>query len=106
VTSVSTGAGALPLLDLAPAGGPVTVAPGATEDLVLRGLLGNCAYYHERQVQNVDALVVEGEVLGMSTSLQVPLDRPLLVHSPMIVGCPDRTLTRNDDRRTPSGSRL
>ncbi len=29
-----------------------------------------------------------------------------LLHSPMIVGCPDRTLTRNDDLRTPDTDAL
>jgi hypothetical protein len=29
----------------------------------------------------------------------VPFDRPLLVHSPMIVGCPDRKLNRQADNR-------
>jgi hypothetical protein len=107
VTSVTAaGREVLPLLRLDGADLPVTVPAGGTAEVVLRGVLGNCAYYHERQVQNVDGVQVEAQVLGRSTTRQVPLDRPLLVHSPMIVSCPDRTLTRNDDRRTPSGSRL
>ena len=107
ITAVGTGAGPRPLLDVRAAGGlPVVLAPGDRHDLVVSGALGNCAYHHERQVQNVDGLQLDVEVLGRPTALQVPLDSPLLVHSPMIVGCPDRTLTRNDDRRTPDPQEL
>jgi hypothetical protein len=106
LTSVTAGDVRLPLLALQGDQLPLTVGPGETADVVLRGVLGNCAYYHERSVQNVDGLEVALEVLGRATTRTVPLDRPLLVHSPMIVGCPDRTLTRNDDVRTPDTGRL
>lgn len=108
VTVATAGAVVLPLLGLAGDALPVTVPPGQSRDLVLRGTLGNCAYYHERQVQNVESVTVEAEVLGLAVTRVLPLDSPLLVHSPMIVDCPDRTLTRNDDARSDRdpGSRL
>jgi hypothetical protein len=100
VRSVTADAGVLPLLALSTGDAlPVVVAPGEQREVVLRGVLGNCAHYHERQVQNLDGVQVAVEVLGRDATREVALDRPLLVHSPMIVGCPDRTLTRNDDAR-------
>ena len=106
LTGVTAGDVRLPLLALAGDDLPVTVAPGESADVVLRGVLGNCAYYHERAVQNVEAMAVQLEVLGRTTTREVALDRPLLVHSPMIVGCPDRTLNRNDDERPPDTDAL
>jgi hypothetical protein len=95
VTSVATGAGVFPLLAVrATPGLPLSIGPGEQADVVLEAVLGNCRYYHEREVQNVDALVVTTEVLGRSASIAVALDSPLLIHSPMIVGCPDRQLDR------------
>ena len=101
VTSVATGAGVFPLLEVRDVPGlPLELGPGEQGDVVVEGVLGNCRYYHEREVQNVDGLVVEAEVLGRSTATTVALDSPLLVHSPMIVGCPDRQLNRQAYDRT------
>jgi hypothetical protein len=95
VTSVATGAGVFPLLEVVDVPGlPLELGPGEQGDVVLEAVLGNCRYYHEREVQNVDGLVVGAEVLGRSASTSVALDSPLLIHSPMIVGCPDRMLNR------------
>lgn len=95
VTSVATGAGVFPLLDVRETPGlPLTLRPGESGDVVLDAVLGNCRYYHEREVQNVDGVVLGVEVLGRSTTAAVALDSPLLLKSPMIVGCPDRKLDR------------
>jgi hypothetical protein len=98
VTSAATGAGVLPLLEVRSVEGlPLRLGPGQTGELVLRAVLGNCAYYHEREAQNVDALrldVQPGVPLAGVVRSVVPLDRPLLARSPMIVRCPDRKLDR------------
>jgi hypothetical protein len=100
VTSVGTGAGVLPLLEVRDVTGvPLELGPGETGEVALRGVLGNCAYYHEREVQVVEALVVRADVLGRSTTRSVLLDSPVVVHSPMIVGCPDRKLDRQANDR-------
>lgn len=103
VEDVTTGAGVLPLLDVrAVEGLPLRLGAGEQGDVVLRAVLTNCERYNERQVQNVDAVQLSVQPalpLSAERSVSVPLDRPLLVHSPMIVGCPDRTLDRNDDLR-------
>lgn len=101
VEQVVTGAGVLPLLEVRDVEGlPLSLGAGESGEVVVRAVLGNCAYYHEREVQNVDGLRLEVSVLGRSTGRTVALDRPLLVHSPMIVGCPDRKLDRQANDRT------
>ena len=101
VTSVATGSGVFPLLTVqgAPAL-PLRLGPGEQGEVVLDAVLGNCRYYHEREVHNVDGLVLGVEVLGRATTATVPLDSPLLVKSPMIVGCPDRMLDRQQFDRS------
>jgi hypothetical protein len=105
VTSAATGAGVLPLLELRSVEGlPLSLAPGEEGEVVLRAVLGNCAYYHEREVQNVDSLVLGADVgvgpLSRATTLTVPLDSPILVKSPMIVKCPERKINRQADNRS------
>jgi len=101
VTEVATGAGVLPLLTItASTGLPLQLGPGQQGRVVLEGTLGNCAYYSEREVQLVDGLHVTVDVLGRTTNRVVPLDRPLLIPSPMIVGCPDRKLDRQANIRS------
>lgn len=103
VTGVATGAGVFPLLEVRSVEGlPRTIGPGDTGEVVLRAVLGNCRYYNERQLQLVRSLVVDVDSVvpfAGSTREELPLAQPLLVKSPMIVGCPDRTLTREDDSR-------
>jgi len=105
VTSAATGAGVMPLLEVRAVDGlPLALAPGEEGSLVLRAVLANCAYYHEREVQNVDGLVLGVDVavgpLARSTTQTVPLDRPLLVRSPMLMSCPERTIDRQANNRS------
>ena len=104
VEEVVTGAGVLPLLDVRSTTGlPLSLQPGEEGEVVVRAVLTNCRHYHERQVQNVDALqlrVRPALPLAADRTVGLALERPLLVHSPMVVGCPDRTLDRNDDHRS------
>ena len=54
------------------------------------------------QLQLVRSLVVDVDSVvpfARSSRTELPLAQPLLVKSPMIVGCPDRTLSREDDSR-------
>jgi hypothetical protein len=48
---------------------------------------------------------VDGRIFGESFSRTVPFERDLVVRSPMIVGCPDRTLDPDDDVRTVASGR-
>lgn len=100
VAGVSTGVSQLPLLTVTAVDGlPVTLGPGQTGRVVLEAELGNCKYYSEREWQIIDGLQLTVRTLGRAADRIVPLDRPLLVPSPMIVGCPDRKLNRQQDIR-------
>lgn len=78
---------------------PTTLWPGETVRIELRARFDNCRYYHEREMQTMPGLVVDGRVLGLPATASARLDHDLVAHSPMIIGCPDRTLVRGDDRR-------
>jgi hypothetical protein len=101
VTSVAVDAGVAPLLVLgAGAGLPVRLGPGASAEVVVAGRLTNCRFFHEREMQTLTGLRLGIRVLGRHGMHDVPFDRPVLVKSPMIVGCPDRKLNRQADNRT------
>lgn len=101
VTGLDLPAAVAPLLSLTEVRGlPLHLAPGERGTVTATGVLGNCRYTHERQVELREELLLEVRVLGTTTVRAVPLDRPVLVHSPMIVGCPDRKLDRQADNRT------
>lgn len=94
ITSVDLGGQHLPLLSVVGGSGPVTVGPGSTTRVELVGVLGNCRYYHEREMSTYADVRLRFDVLGRSGERTVALPRPMVVHSPMIVGCPDRKLNR------------
>jgi hypothetical protein len=101
VTSVDLGGGLKPLLDVRDVRGlPLTVAPGATGTVEVTAELANCKFFHEREVQNYPTVQLGFSVLGRPSTRAVPYDRPLMVHSPMIVGCPDRLLDRQGNDRS------
>lgn len=109
VTSVDLGGGLAPLLAVREVRGlPLAIDAGETGTVEVTVELANCRFFHEREVQNYTALDVGFSVLGRHGGRPVNFDRPILVHSPMIIGCPDRTLDRNDDARSDldPGSRL
>jgi hypothetical protein len=100
VTSLELAGGVAPLLSLGGVEGlPLALTPGERAEVTATATLDNCRYTHERQVENHDGVRVGVRVLGTSAVWDVPFDRPLLVHSPMIVGCPDRKLNRQADNR-------
>jgi hypothetical protein len=78
---------------------PLRLGPGATGAVELTAVLGNCRFSHEREVETRESVRLRFRVLGASSTREVLLDRPILVHSPMIVGCPDRKLDRQADNR-------
>lgn len=78
---------------------PVRLGAGDTATVEVTARYGNCRYYHERELQSLDAVSVEASTLGVHRTRRVPLDHPLVIPSPMIVDCPDRTLVRDDDVR-------
>lgn len=95
LTSVVLPTGVAPLLSLGQVRGlPLRLAPGQRGEVTASATLGNCRFSHERQVETHDGVRVGFRVLGASAVREVPFDRPLLVRSPMIVGCPDRKLNR------------
>lgn len=101
VISVDLGGGVAPLLEVGDVDGlPLTVLPGATRSVEVRATLANCRFFHEREVQNYPSLRIGFSVLGQRGVRDVPYDRPLMVHSPMIVGCPDRLLDRQANDRS------
>lgn len=100
VTSVTLGDRVAPLLSVQEVEGlPLSLAPGERGEVLVDGLLDNCRFTHERQVDTYDGVRIGFRVLGRSGVREVPFDRPILVHSPMIVGCPDRKLDRQADNR-------
>jgi hypothetical protein len=105
VTSAATGSGVLPLLEVRAVDGlPLALAPGQEGEVLLHAVLANCGYYHEREVQNLHGLVLGVDVgvgpLSRATTLTVPLDRPILVKSPMIVKCQERKINRQANNRS------
>jgi hypothetical protein len=101
VTSVALGGGAAPLLQTrAVAGLPLSLGPGQTGRLEVTAELGNCKFFHEREVQNYPGVDLGFSLLGQAGTLSVAFDRPILVHSPMIVDCPDRLLDREANDRS------
>lgn len=78
---------------------PVTLAPYGDAEVGLVFEYANCRYYHERANNSYEQVRVSGTVLGRETSVLVDLAVPLVVHSQVILNCPERTLVRGDDVR-------
>lgn len=101
VTSLDLGGGVAPLLAVQDVVGlPLSLSPGETGSVEVTAELANCRYFHEREVQYYEDLTLGFSVLGQESTRTVAYDRPVMVHSPMIVGCPDRKLNRQADNRT------
>lgn len=101
VTDVELVEPTYPLLE--PVGGtvePVTLAPYGDGEVSLVFEYANCRYYHERANNSYEQVRVSGTVLGRETSVLVDLAVPLVVHSQVILNCPERTLVRGDDVRS------
>ena len=79
---------------------PFALGAGEEQRIILEGRFDNCEYYTERAVEVVDAQTVEFRVAGVSRTATVPFKRDLVVRSPVIKSCPERTLDRSEHRRT------
>lgn len=101
VTGVELVEPTYPLLEpVGDAPAPFTLLPGQDGSVELAFEYTNCRYYHERANNTVDRVRVTGTVLGREVVRTVPLAVPVVVHSQVIINCPERTFVRGDDRRT------
>lgn len=78
---------------------PVALAPFGEGEVVLELEFANCRYYHERANNSYEQVRLTGTVLGRPVTRTVDLAVPLVVHSQVILNCPERTFVRGDDRR-------
>jgi hypothetical protein len=100
VTSLDLGGGPAPLLAVGDVDGlPLSLGPGDSGTLTVHAVLTNCRYFHEREMHTYDGAVLGFRTLGRSSSELLRFDRPLMVKSPMLVGCPDRKLNRQAENR-------
>lgn len=79
---------------------PVSLAAGEEQQIVIQARFDNCKYYTERAIEIVDRQSLRFRVAGIPRSGVVEFDRPLLVRSPTINRCEDRTMDRSENRRT------
>lgn len=101
VEDVDLGGGIAPLLVVREVTGlPLSLGPGEEEVVEVTVELANCRFFHEREVQNFASFRVDVSLLGQHQTRVVEYDRPIMVHSPMLVGCPDRKLDREANDRS------
>lgn len=67
------------------------------EELVATITFDGCDYFHERELQAYPTMTV---VSADGGTTQLTFDRPLLVRSPMLWQCPDRTIDRDARNRS------
>ena len=104
VTAVTWDQGPKPLVEvqavaLGSVALPARLGAGSTAEVHVTARYGNCRYYHEREAASLAGVTVTARALGTRVRRDVAFDHPLVVRSPMIVDCPDRTLVRDDDAR-------
>lgn len=100
-TSVFTSAAATPddLADMAPLQ-PFALGPGEERRIVVQARFDNCEYYTERGTELTHGHDVTFRVAGVKRTAELQFNRPLIVRSPTILGCDDRTLDRSEHRRS------
>lgn len=79
---------------------PVSLAAGEQQQIVVQARFDNCKYYTERAIETVDQQVITFRVAGVPRTATVHFERPLLVRSPTINRCADRTMDRSENQRT------
>lgn len=79
---------------------PFALGAGEEQRIILQGRFDNCEYYTERAVEIVDGQTIEFRVAGVPRTATVPFERDLVVRSPVIKDCAQRTLDRSEHRRT------
>ncbi|TAL24094.1 MAG: hypothetical protein EPN99_03340 [Frankiales bacterium] len=101
VRSLDLGGGVAPLLLVREVTGlPLSLRPGEEGVVEVIAELANCRFFHEREVQNLTSFQIGVSLLGQERTRVVEYDRPIMVHSPMLVGCPDRRLDREANDRS------
>lgn len=101
VERIDLGGGVAPLLVVRKVTGlPLSLGPGQEGVVEVTAELANCRFFHEREVQNFASFEMDVSLLGQERTRTVEYDRPIMVHSPMLVGCPDRKLNREADDRS------
>jgi hypothetical protein len=78
---------------------PVTIGPGETTTLSARVRFTNCEYYTERAVNRFLGGQLEVERLGATWTLDVAYPREVVLRSPTILGCPERSMDRSARQR-------
>ena len=79
---------------------PFRLAAGEEQRIVVQARMDNCEYYTERAIETVKTQDVTYRAAGLSRTATITFDQPLLVRSPTIQRCPERTLNRAEHRRT------
>lgn len=79
---------------------PFSLPAGQEQRIVIQARFDNCEYYTERAIEVVDGQAIDFRVAGVPRTATVPFERDLLVRSPVIKGCEERTLDRSEHRRT------
>jgi hypothetical protein len=78
---------------------PVTLAPGTSATVAAQVRFTNCEYYTERAVNRFDHAQVEVERLGATWVVELALPREVVLRSPTILGCPERSTDRSARQR-------
>jgi hypothetical protein len=78
---------------------PATVAPGGSTALKAQVRFTNCEYYTERAVNRFDTVQLEVERLGSTWLVEVAHPREVVLRSPTILGCPERSTDRSARQR-------
>lgn len=79
---------------------PFALGAGEQQRIIIEGRFDNCEYYTERALEIADSQRIEFRVAGVPRSAVVPFERDLVVRSPVIKNCDERTLDRSEHRRT------
>ena len=79
---------------------PFALGVGEEQRIIVQARMDNCEYYTERAIEIVESQRIAYRTGGLPRTTTVAFDQPLLVRSPTIKRCPERTLDRAEHRRT------
>ena len=79
---------------------PFALGAGQERQIIVQARMDNCEYYTERAIETVDSQRITYRAVGIPRAATVSFEEPLLVRSPTIKRCPERTLDRSEHRRT------
>jgi hypothetical protein len=78
---------------------PARIGPDETTTLSARVRFTNCEYYTERAVNRFLGAQLEVERLGATWTVGVDYPREVVLRSPTILGCPERSTDRSARQR-------